>query len=74
MLADLRPAGFRGRPLAELAELLGVKLRGPGVTVTVPGITVSGVTHDSRRVLAEIGPVVMATGQGRVQVAWPDAA
>ena len=29
---------------------------------------------DPGRVLAEIGPVVMAAGQGRVQVAGPDAA
>ena len=50
MLADLRPAGARGRPLAELAELLGVGLRGPGDPLTVSGVTVSGVTHDSRQV------------------------
>ena len=52
MLADLRPAGARGRPLAELAELLGVGLRGPGDPLTVSRVTVSGVTHDSRRVRA----------------------
>ena len=58
MLADLRPSGVQGRPLAGLAELLGVvqarpaapagkdPLRGPGGPLTV-----SGVTHDSRRVL-----------------------
>jgi len=57
VLADLRPAGARGRPLAELAGLLGVvlaardqpagrdPLRGPGGPLMV-----SGVTHDSRRV------------------------
>ena len=50
MLADLRPAGVQGRPLAELAELLGVGLRGPGDPLTLSGVTVSGVTHDSRRV------------------------
>jgi UDP-N-acetylmuramoyl-L-alanyl-D-glutamate--2,6-diaminopimelate ligase len=65
VLADLRPAGLQGRPLAQLAELLGVGPRGPGdpLTVsggtvsggtvsggTVSGGTVSGVTHDSRRV------------------------
>jgi len=50
VLADLRPAGVQGRPLAELAELLGVGLRGPGDPLTLSGVTVSGVTHDSRRV------------------------
>ena len=50
MLADLRPAGAPGRPLAQLAELLGVERRGPGDPLTLSGVTVSGVTHDSRRV------------------------
>ena len=50
MLADLRPAGIQGRPLAQLAELLGVGLHGPGDPLTLSGVTVSGVTHDSRRV------------------------
>ena len=50
MLADLRPAGVQGRPLAQLAELLGVGLRGPGDPLTLSGVTVSGVTHDSRHV------------------------
>jgi UDP-N-acetylmuramoyl-L-alanyl-D-glutamate--2,6-diaminopimelate ligase len=50
VLADPRPAGVRGRPLAQLAELLGVGRRGPGDPLTLSGVTVSGVTHDSRRV------------------------
>lgn len=54
MPADLRPAGARGRPLAGLAELLGVVMTGPGRTdpLTGPGgpLLVSGVTHDSRQV------------------------
>jgi UDP-N-acetylmuramoyl-L-alanyl-D-glutamate--2,6-diaminopimelate ligase len=52
--ADLRPAGARGRPLAGLAELLGVVMTGPGRAdpLTGPGgpLLVSGVTHDSRQV------------------------
>ena len=66
MLADLRPAGARGRPLAGLAELLGVVmtgLAGPGGPAAPPDLALTdplrgpggplmvyGVTHDSRRV------------------------
>ncbi len=54
MLADLRPAGARGRPLAGLAELLGVVMTGPGRADPLSGpggpLLVSGVTHDSRQV------------------------
>jgi UDP-N-acetylmuramoyl-L-alanyl-D-glutamate--2,6-diaminopimelate ligase len=52
--ADLRPAGGRGRPLAELAELLGLVMAGPGETDPFTGprgpVMVTGVTHDSRQV------------------------
>ena len=74
MLADLRPAGARGRPLAELAELLGVKLRGPGGPVTVPGVTVSGVTHDSRRVRPGDLYVALPGGHHHGAEFCPDAA
>ena len=54
MLADLRPAGATGRPLAELAERLGVVMTWPGRAGQVSGPAgspmVSGVAHDSRGV------------------------
>jgi hypothetical protein len=56
VLADLRPAGAPGRPLAGIAELLGVVMTGPpGPAGTDPlggpggPVMVSGVTLDSRR-------------------------
>jgi UDP-N-acetylmuramoyl-L-alanyl-D-glutamate--2,6-diaminopimelate ligase len=52
--ADLRPRRARLRPLAGLAELLGVRTAGrdaPGpLTVASGSRGVSGITHDSRRV------------------------
>jgi UDP-N-acetylmuramoyl-L-alanyl-D-glutamate--2,6-diaminopimelate ligase len=52
--ADLRPASGPGRPLAELADLLGLVIAGPGGAGPAAGprgpVKVSGVTHDSRRV------------------------
>jgi UDP-N-acetylmuramoyl-L-alanyl-D-glutamate--2,6-diaminopimelate ligase len=54
VLADLRPAGAKGRPLAGLAEQLGVVMTWPGQPGAPSGPAgspmVSGVAHDSRRV------------------------